>query len=224
MSVFVKLEKFGSANRFLRFRGLSAKIGEDIHGILTQDSPHKVFFTIYKAEDKILLNSDSNDISFNGDVLAKGSCAPLSTGSKISINDYVFTFFLIPSEIEALAHTEFKVANLLELEEAQPNEYPQLSYSIAFTKTSYTLCPQVQFMIGSAAESAIYIPFPKIEAEHAAIMYNGKETVIAPLNGCVIVEKSVITKPTKLTTDVTIQLAPTSLEFTLSLPKGVAFQ
>lgn len=209
MSTFIKTVKFGSDTKIIRVDNLSAEIGEDIYGILTDKSPENPFFYFCSLGRKILITSN-NDISYRGKTIIPNSKIIIEDKDQIKINDYIFTFFQLSPCYAALAKSNCKIENLNSY--SKDANLPWVNYNLAFMHYKFILLPNVEIKIGSSNHCGIHFNYSSVEKEHVSITNTPKGILIKPYDGCVMVNDDVITCPTTINSESTILLAPSTFE------------
>lgn len=212
MSIFLKIERFGSDAKLIQIRSLYATVGEDAQGIFTCEAPKSPFFCLYAVGDRTICKAEVEGVTREEESLPVGSQWYLASGDVLQIGDYTLTAFLTSSSAEVLAGAEGLPIETIESFERELPSTPELVYHLASLQKRFPIFPGLKLRVGTSPEAEVVVDMPQVAALHAFIENQNGTVVVSPADGAVSVDGSPRTAPCVCEDNSMIELSPSGLE------------
>ncbi len=220
MSVFVRVDKFGSESRVLRLRGLVNDIGEDAVGVITSESVKVPYFSVLAVGERYLLKlhttvSGQSGKSF-GKIVPAASQTWLNGEAYFGIGDYTFFITAASNDAEALAQSDLKSEEIFNAESTA--NLPKLSYKVAGLGKAFTLFKGIELSLGSHEDCAIRLELEGIAPLHLALTYSPPELICRAIHRVSLNERVYEGGSFTLSEDGTIKLLPLGIQINIHFP------
>ena len=197
MSLYLKVERFGSAPRLLRVRAFATAIGFDSHGVLCAGTPEDPHFTAFNTNGSFIICAEQAGVSVQGRPLAPGVQRGIAAGEQIQITDFTMTAYFTTESAEFFHNPD----------QHEPR-WGRLEVTIAGLRQVMPLY-NGSFTVGSAPDDTLPLPIAGILPRHIVGEIQGEILALsAPLGGAVVADNDTPLNEHHSTEDLNVQLAP----------------
>lgn len=197
MSLYLKVERFGSAPRLLRVRAFATAVGFDSHGVLCAGAPESPQFTVFNTNGSYIIRAEQAGVSVQGRLIAPGAQRGIAAGEQINIGDFLMT-----------AYFTTETAEFSPTSNQAGVRWGRLEVTIAGLRQVMPLY-NGSFTVGSAPDDTLPLPIAGILPQHIVGEIQGEILALsAPLGGALVADNDTPLNQHHSTEDLNVQLAP----------------
>lgn len=219
MSIFVKIERFGSRPRLIHLTGLESLLGEDEEGLISNSRVIKPCVSILSRGGKYWLVPTRPGVALTGKPMPPGARLELEPLTELSFLDFKFTFFPITGQSEVLAKSDQTFNILLDQAPALTGT-PALSISLLSASREWPLIQGISLTVGSASHSTVCLDLPGVKANHCCFKNTAQGVLVQARQGEIRFSDGKTIGACVLNSSGAIALWPLGIELKVSWPDG----
>lgn len=185
MSLLMRVNRFGSAARLIRFTDLSTTIGLDQNRTLAWRNTTRPLVTHFEVDARHFVRAETPGLLLDSTELPVGELHALHKHNVLEVLDYELVLVPVSTHAEIAASIAQGISEEIVRALDDPN-LPTLSFAIAGLRKSMPLFPNVELVLGSGSSCHIKIALPGVSEKHCALLFDGASVFLAKLEGRVL--------------------------------------